>query len=1473
MTLIDGSQELVQDLVRRLRAGESFDNMKLKRLADKFFGGIRAKGTYTSRDCYDALEAAVNKFLLETIAAKAALPASSTLSELRHLLGRLPAQTARTTEQIEFQQFSTPPTIAFIASRLVDLQPGDIVLEPSAGTGSLAIWPRASGARVVCNEINSRRGALLKEILGFETFRFDAEMIDDVLPAEISPSAILMNPPFTGTGGRVVMHRNKYGLLHIDSALRRLRRGGRLVAIMSEAVSFSRPGATGWWQKIAAKYTIRANYGLSGDEYKKYGTACAIQFIVIDKTGATPGIGWKDQLSHIVWGHADTLEKAWEFLRNLPLRSSSANERGESQPDGARSEPGSATAPLFLPYAPTKLKGGRPHPAVIVEAASMASVTPPNITYRPHLPIEIVTEGKLSEIQLERLIYAGQRHEQRLATGARSGYYVGDGTGVGKGRVLAGIILDNWLQNRRRALWLSVNNDLLEATRRDLNDLGAHIPLARINDYPANGDILLPEGVIFSSYSSLISSAKTGEKRLDQLQRWLGVEPVLVLDEAHKAKNAVPSGRSDPTQTGQAVIDLQDHERNPEYRVVYSSATGATDVRNMGYMTRLGLWGPGSSFPEGFQQFLAEVDSGGVGAMEMVSRDLKCAGIYASGSLSFGIDPASGQSVEYRERVHRLTPEQHTMYNRAAASWRVILQNIDEALAVTNASRRARGVALNRFWGDHQRFFRQLICAFKVPSAVEETEGSLAAGKSVVISLVGTGEAKTREQIARLTAEGGSLEDLDFSPREIIAALIERGFPTQLYQDETDPGSGRTIQVPVVDDIGKPVLSREALRMKQALLDQLSAVHLPENPLDQLVNHFGEVNVAELTGRTRRLIRDPASGKVEYKKRAPDGIPVHRVNVHAMEQFQSGKCRVAIISDAGSLGISLHASNRAANRQRRVHVTLELGWSADKQMQCFGRTHRSDQAVPPEYVLLSTELGGEKRFSSTIARRLASLGALTKGDRAAADNADWARYNFETQEGKAALGLLYRRILEGEEVHGLDDPRQTIRDIGLLVIQDGVECVRKEDEHNVPRFLNRILAVEVKEQNALFDYFAELFDQTVRFAKSSGTFDEGVTDIKALAIRVAKLPAVVHRDQVTGAETVLYTLEVDRPSDKVSFDRADRLRLSQRGAFFRHRSRGDFILALESGRHTDPMDGKTFSTYSIWKPGGSRTAYLREQELNEKYLVVAATEAREWWIRQHDRVPEVETREICIVAGAIIPLWQKLKTKDDARLRVVRVSTEDGQRIVGVEIPRSQVSQILRALGLKGPTLEPAQVFQELLDGAGPFRLTADMRLKKSTIQRETRIELECLDPDRFQELRNVGLVNEQIAYKQRFFVATDEAKGIPVLTGLLARYPLLIEDSGDSQDLQQESLSVEIPATEAAVVDLTTWVIPPAEPAAQPPADSPREVQPTETGPLEQIGPSWLTLLKQRDSIPSRSRRRPQAPVDEQGALFASVE
>jgi len=1415
--LVCNIHELITELEERIEDGEPFDNPKLTRTAERVFGGSRAQGKYTPRDAYDAVEIAVNNYLLEKHAAELMQMdlTEALASVLRPLMQRLPRQTDRTLEQTELQQFSTPPTLAYLAARLLNPEPTDIVLEPSAGTGSLAIWPRAVGATVICNETSLRRFTLLRCVLNFEPFPLDAEFIDDLLPAEIQPTAVLMNPPFSSTSGRLKSTNPIYGARHVASALRRLKDGGRLVAIASEAMSFHHPSFSEWWQRIACLCNIRANLTLDGKEYAKYGTAPDVQILVIDKTGATPGANWQEQLKQISWGSAATLEDAWEALKHLVEPSPTT----EDDPDD--SEPGGS---LFVPYVPAKVTGGKPHPALIVESASMAAVVPPDITYRPHLAPEIVSEGRLSDIQLERVIYAGQRHEQRLPDGSRAGFFVGDGTGVGKGRVLAGIIADNWNQNRQRAIWLSVNNDLLESARRDLTDLGLDcIALARINDYPPAGEITLPRGVIFSSYSSLIASAKTGEKRLDQIQRWLGNDGVVIFDEAHKAKNALAGGRGEPTLTGQAVIDLQDPERNADYRVVYSSATGATDVRNMAYMTRLGLWGIGTSFPGGFQEFMQEIESGGVGAMEMVSRDMKALGMYLSGSISFGMCPQSGKAVEYRERIHLLTPQQREMYNRAADAWQSVLRNIDAALEVTNGGPRARAVALNKFWGDHQRFFRQVICAFKVPSVIAETEAALSEGKSVVISLVGTGEARTKEQVAKATANGGMLEDLDFSPREVIAAMVDRGFPTTLYQDVTDPGTGKTIQVPVRDGKGNPVQSKEALRMKQEVIDGLSALELPENPLDQLVNHFGERNVAELTGRTRRLIRD-SRGHVEYKKRNPEGVAMHRTNVHEMGQFQSGKKRVAIISDAAAMGISLHASNRAENRQRRVHVTLELGWSADKQMQTFGRTHRSDQAMPPEYVLLSTELGGEKRFSSTIARRLGSLGALTKGDRRSADSGDLAKYNFETEEGRAALCLMLRRIVEGGNVPGLANPRQTLRDIGLLVRnRDGCEEVRKEDLYNVPRFLNRVLALEVNHQNALFDHFADLFDQTVRYSKANGTFDEGVTDIKALAIRIAKPPRVVHTDEITQAQTTHYTLKIDVPSRAVSFDEAQAVRKRKTGAFFRHRKNGHFILAIESGLHTNAETGHSYRTFAVWKPEAARSTYIHDDELKEKYRAVIPAKARDWWITKHDAVPPIETNETHIIGGAIIPLWQRFKTHEDARLRVVRVTTDDGQRIVGIRIPQEQVGPIVAALGATRDLRESEEIFCGILDEGEEVTLVSGLKLCRKVVHREPAIELIGVDPNRFAEVRSLGLINEQIDWKQRFFIPTEEETGVAALTELLARYPVLVSDVlTDDEPVEIEPQQLAAPQ----IVDLDEWLVSVA--TRQPTSEGESQVAPT---------------------------------------------
>ena len=62
-------------------------------------------------------------------------------------------------------------------------------------------------------------------------------------------------------------------------------------------------------------------------------------------------------------------------------------------------------------------------------------------------------------------------------------------------------------------------------------------------------------------------------------------------------------------------------------------------------------------------------------------------------------------------------------------------------------------------------------------------------------------------------------------------------------------------------------------------------------------------------------------------------------------------------------------------------------------------------------------------------------------------------------------------------------------------------------------------------------------------------------------------------------------------------------------------------------------------------------------------------------------------------------------------------------------------------------------------------------------VHREPVIELIGVDPYKFAEIRSLGLINETIDWKQRFFVPTDEETGIAALTDLLSRYPVLPSD------------------------------------------------------------------------------------------------
>lgn len=1049
-------------------------------------------------------------------------------------------------------------------------------------------------------------------------------------------------------------------------------------------------------------------------------------------------------------------------------------------------------------YAPRFVVGGASHPGVIVEPPGLANVEPPPIQYHPCLPKELSETGKLSAMQIERIIYAGQAHGQRLADGSRAGISIGDGTGTGKTATLAGVVLDNWFQGRRRSVWFSVKSDLIEAVSDEFARLGLTPPIKLINDFPTDAEIEVGDGIVFCTYRSLISRSRSGKRRLDQITRWLGSEGVVIFDEGHKAKYAFADDRGQSTQTGAAVLEIQDPVKLPDLRVVYSSATSAGEVRHLAYMSRLGLWGEGTNFPLGFEQFAEEIESGGVGALEMVCRDLKAMGRYLCGNLSMGTDPESGLAVEFREVTHWLTPAQRRMYDNMAQGWQEVFRNIHRALDLTNSGKVTRAQAVNQFWAEHQRCFRNLITAFKVPTLIREIEDALARKESVVVSITGTGESQTKKQIERAADQDEAIDSLDFSPRETLTRLVAHCFPTACFQERTNPYSGTIEYIPVLDSNGNQVESRAALQLRAELLDKLSVLEVPEHPLDQLVNYFGVENVAEMTGRKKRLIRT-TSGTLEYRPRQLSGVPSKLINLHEKNAFQNGDKRIAIMSEVASTGDSLHAGKQVGNKQRRLHIAAELKWSADKQIQDFGRTHRTGQVFPPVYLLVFTELGGEKRFSATIARRLGNMGALTKGDRKAEKAGNLDKYNLESKEGRSALNVVLTGIMRGAEIEGIEDPKQALRDMGLLRNTDDGEVVPDSEKTNIPRFLNRLLSLEVDRQNALFDHFYATFLETLEYLKQNGKLDDGMEDLKAISGEIAEPPQVLHSDALTSAKTVYYKLNL-----KVATKPARYSELCESGVhqFFQDRRDGSFVAVRRTMSHTDPETGERYQMFSISKPEGRNLSYIRESELNQKYRIVPKTKAEKWWLAEERKIPSFEEETVHLLSGALLPIWKYLKTLSKDALNIVRTTTDDGTRLVGVKISEEWLRDLFRHFGLRSDIPSTAPEVLRIGDFENnTVHLTGDLRIKTTRFQGRLLTEVCPSTFEQIRELRGMGLVNIVQNGKQRFFL--PELSPHIYLEPVLGLYPPISTDIDFLPELKPEFQALK----KEAPISLPQWL------------------------------------------------------------------
>jgi len=446
----------------------------------------------------------------------------------------------------------------------------------------------------------------------------------------------------------------------------------------------------------------------------------------------------------------------------------------------------------------------------------------------------------------------------------------------------------------------------------------------------------------------------------------------LVADEAHEFSNIGDSRR------GLAWTELHRALLKARADCVYFTATAGVTVENLAYLYGLRLWPVGGfrtwvdrkmgrALAKGEDEERAveeavdaeraenvvvgeaggdpgkDADKDGWGAArndafflritpaetEQIMRELKGSGHYLARDLFRAGVEFSVREVDLLGDSPAACAARHR-YDTAAELCR------DVSLAIRHFARmneRDTTAGLDRSL--IQSYLKQLLFELRLDTVIALAEEGLRQGRQVVISLHNVAGDAPQE-------EGISAADTVRRLNTRLGAAINRLNTRHVEK----VGEGDDVEYLDLGEIPEALLAREGF------LERLAALPPLQDPVRRLEDHFGARRVAAITGRTP---------------------PKQRSALKA--EFQAGLRDVAIISQASKVGISLHDTNG----RRRLMVIADYEWSATLFLQELGRVDRTGQLSPPEIALVASNAGGERKFSATIAARMASLGATCKG--------------------------------------------------------------------------------------------------------------------------------------------------------------------------------------------------------------------------------------------------------------------------------------------------------------------------------------------------------------------------------------------------------------------------------------------------------------------------------------------------------------
>lgn len=585
---------------------------------------------------------------------------------------------------------------------------------------------------------------------------------------------------------------------------------------------------------------------------------------------------------------------------------------------------------------------------------------------------------------------------------SNSGMVIGDQTGIGKGRVAAGLTV--WaIKQGKKPVFVTYKATLFTDFYRDLQDIG----FGALNPFifNAKGDkktdptIYNQDGkVLFKPLPqnkrgpALKDVAKDGQNcacmkdkdfailTFSQINRTGSVQQralaklsennFVIMDESHNAAGNSNTGAFVKEQTVR-----------PSAGITYLSATYAKRPDNMPVYSKTVL----GNFND--EQLTTAFTSGGVPLQEIAAAALAEAGQYIRHERSWA-------DVDYR--VVTLKDDGNTSVRVIADNITEVLRDIkrldpiiqdaieeinenlaetgpQEAIGQQTISQQAIG---SLFASKVHNLVAQMLLSLKAERVGDMAIEAISQGKKPIIALTNTMEAVLDDTIAHSGVTDGGIIDIDFR------AVVERSLSRQLSY-RVDDGFGNTVERKPIDLDRFPVLKGAVESVREKINRMFSG--LSGSPIDTIRQRIEDAGfkVGELTGRNNQIdFSDKDNPKLQRRTQVDKNEILRMFNGNTTAGRSSGKGEIdAVIANRSvSTGISAHSSSDFGDQRQRVMIMAQPDLDINQVMQMFGRIFRTGQVHPPIYQVVQLDIPTEIRPAAVLSSKMASLNANVSAD-------------------------------------------------------------------------------------------------------------------------------------------------------------------------------------------------------------------------------------------------------------------------------------------------------------------------------------------------------------------------------------------------------------------------------------------------------------------------------------------------------------